>query len=64
MNELKDRTPTRVNTVIVLAIGTALALYFIVAGFGYATYGDEVDSDILVNYPGMVWCGVVGRSTE
>lgn len=28
-------------------------LYGVVAGFGYATFGDMVQSDILVNYPGM-----------
>ena len=51
VNELKQRTPSRVNSVIGLAIGTALLLYITVAGFGYETYGDEVESDILVNYP-------------
>jgi hypothetical protein len=52
---LKQRTPARVNTVIGLAIGTALLLYIVVAAFGYSTYGSEVESDILVNYPGQFY---------
>lgn len=50
-NELIDPSPQRINTVIVSAIGTAMVLYFIVSCFGYSTYGDNVESDILTNYP-------------
>jgi len=53
-NELRNRTPARVNIVIGGAIMTAISLYLIVASFGYSTYGDEVESDILVNYPGRI----------
>lgn len=42
----------RINNVVVSAIGTAMILYFIVSAFGYSTYGDNVESDILTNYPG------------
>eukprot|EP00602_Paraphysomonas_sp_CaronLab_P002598 CAMPEP_0185020326 /NCGR_PEP_ID=MMETSP1103-20130426/2919_1 /TAXON_ID=36769 /ORGANISM="Paraphysomonas bandaiensis, Strain Caron Lab Isolate" /LENGTH=453 /DNA_ID=CAMNT_0027551155 /DNA_START=88 /DNA_END=1449 /DNA_ORIENTATION=- len=50
-NELRNRTPSRVNMVIAAAIMTAIVLYLTVACFGYSTYGEEVESDILVNYP-------------
>ena len=50
-NEMERPTQSRVDTVIALSIGTAFFVYMIVAGAGYSTYGDEVESDILVNYP-------------
>lgn len=51
VNELKNPTIKRFNYVIYLSIATAFSLYSIVAGAGYATYGDEVESNILINYP-------------
>ena len=51
MNELRNPTQERVNSVLLPAIFFALCLYFIVAIGGYSTYGDEVKSDILENYP-------------
>lgn len=51
VNELRDPTPTRINIVITTAVGVALCVYFTAAGCGYVTFGSEVDSDILVNYP-------------
>jgi amino acid permease len=51
VNELKRPTIKRFNYVILLSIATAVALYCIVAGAGYATYGDAVESNILINYP-------------
>ena len=54
-NELKDPTPARMNAVIVLAIGAAMTLYFVVSCFGYSTYGGNVESDILTNYPGLIF---------
>lgn len=50
-NELVDPTINRINTVIVSAIGVAFVLYLMVGCFGYDTYGDNVESNILVNYP-------------
>ena len=41
----------RCNKVIGSALFTAMILYSIVAGAGYVTYGDMVQSDVLVNYP-------------
>lgn len=50
-NELRRPTQSRVDTVIFLAIGSALVLYLAVAIEGYRTYGTEVKGDILLNYP-------------
>ena len=51
VNELKRPTIKRFNLVIYISIATAVTLYAIVAGAGYATYGDAVESNILINYP-------------
>lgn len=51
VNELKRPTIRRFDRVIYLSIGTACSLYCIVAGAGYATYGDAVESNILISYP-------------
>lgn len=50
-NELKNPTVRRVDSVIASSIGMAFVLYMLVANCGYATYGDEVASDILESYP-------------
>ena len=39
---------------IFLSIGTALALYLAVAWSGLLTFGDSLQSDILLNYPQSV----------
>ena len=46
-------TIERCNKVIGSSLLTAMVLYGLVAGAGYLTYGDMVESNILVNYPGM-----------
>ena len=51
VNELRNPTIKRYNTVIYMSIATALVLYCVVAGAGYSTYGDNVESNILVSYP-------------
>lgn len=51
VNELKNATRKRVDTVFVSAILLALILYLVVAIEGYRTYGSEVKGDILLNYP-------------
>ena len=50
-NEISNRTQTKVDSVIFLSIGTALALYLAVAWSGLLTFGDSLQSDILLNYP-------------
>jgi amino acid permease len=51
VNELKNATQTRIDIVLVTAIGAALVLYLFVAVEGYRTYGSEVKGDLLLNYP-------------
>ena len=50
-NELRDITVFRVNRVVVSSVGTALVLFLVLAGVGYATFGSLVATDILVSYP-------------
>jgi len=51
VNELKVPTPTRVNTVVIASIGSSYCLYVIIALCGYFTFGSEVKSDLLLNFP-------------
>ena len=51
MNELKEPTQLRFDTVFALAMVVAFLLYAAVAAAGYSTFGDKVDSDVLVSYP-------------
>lgn len=51
VNELKKPTQQRVDTVFVFSIGCALLLYLVVSIEGYATYGNYVKGNILLNYP-------------
>lgn len=41
----------RVDRVTVMSLGTALAVYSLVAVAGFSTYGDAVESNILISYP-------------
>ena len=50
-NELYEPTTARVNVTIVASIGSAMVLYLIVSLCGYLTYGNDVGSDILEEYP-------------
>lgn len=51
VNEIQTPAISEVNKVIVGAIGVALILYIIICITGYNTFGDETNSDILLNYP-------------
>lgn len=51
VNEIQYRTQERINTVIVLSVGSALILFSVVAFEGYRTYGAYVKGDIVLNYP-------------
>ncbi len=51
VNELQNPTQPRMDSVFLGSIGAALCVYCVVAMFGYSTYGDQVEPDILVNYP-------------
>lgn len=52
VNEIKNPSIGRINLVIYLSIGSAFVMYLFVAIGGYATYGDSVDTDLLLSYPG------------
>ena len=58
-NELKNNTLSRLSIVIVNSITGCLIIYCAVGYCGYYTYGDEVEDDILVNYPEIVPVAVV-----
>lgn len=51
VNEIKDRSQMRLNGVISTAIGSALAVYLVVAIEGYRTYGSRMSGDLLLSYP-------------
>ena len=56
VNELKNPTMKRFNVVTNSAIFTACSLYIVVAACGYAIYGSEINADVLVSFPGTVYC--------
>ena len=51
VNEIRHRSQTRLNLVVVLVIGFALALFATIALEGYSTFGSKVMGDVLLNYP-------------
>jgi amino acid permease len=59
VNELKRPTIGRINTVIGLSVGTVTILYTVVIFCAYGTYGNNLHSDMLLNYPGLICYCVV-----
>jgi amino acid permease len=51
VRELKDPTPRRKGLVAAGAMSIALTMFLVVGTAGYLTFGDAVDSDILLSYP-------------
>lgn len=51
VNELRNPVQSRVDTVTVASLATALCVYILVAVAGFTTYGDNVESNILISYP-------------
>ena len=51
VNEIEQLSQRRVGIVIIIAIGSALVLFCVVAVEGYRTFGAFVRGDILLNYP-------------
>ena len=51
VNELRDPSIQRINSVFVASIATAVIVYIIMASAGYMAYGSTVKSNILVSYP-------------
>ena len=50
-NELKDNSMQRINKVIACCIGIVFVIYCAVGYFGYFSFGDLADSNILTMYP-------------
>jgi amino acid permease len=53
VNEIRNPTQKRIDGVSVASITTAFTIYMIVAIAGFYTYGDQVQSNILISYPSM-----------
>lgn len=51
VNELINPVQPRVDTVMVMSIGTAFSVFYTVAVTGFITYGAAVNSDVLQSYP-------------
>ncbi|RYP41973.1 hypothetical protein DL767_000604 [Monosporascus sp. MG133] len=51
LNELKDNSPPSIMGVITASIGSAAAVYVLVAVTGYMTFGNDVDGNIVSMYP-------------
>lgn len=51
VNELKNPTQERIDSVISASIGTACGVFLVAGLCGYITYGDLVTSDLLKSYP-------------
>lgn len=58
VNELRRPSQKRFDFVIKYSMLTACAIYLIVAACGYKTFGDKVESNILINYPNNVWTSI------
>ena len=51
VNEMQNGMQGRLNTVVILSIGFALGVFYLVAMEGYFTFGSNVRGDVLLNYP-------------
>lgn len=52
-NEMEAPTLKKLDDVWIYSILSALVLYIVVAVCGYSTYGENIKSDLLVNYPAV-----------
>ena len=48
---MRNPAQSRIDKVTVMSLGTALGVYTVVAVAGFMTYGDAVESNILISYP-------------
>ena len=48
----------RIDSIVCSVIGSAFTIYLIMGICGYSTYGSNVESDVLINYPknGLMSC--------
>jgi len=56
-NEMERPTRPRMLALYASALGTAMLLYLLVGGLGYATFGDAVAENILKSYPATLAVG-------
>lgn len=61
LNEIQDASPRRTTTVVTASIGTAAAIYVLVAITGYLTFGDNVIGNIIAQYVPNV-ASTIGRA--
>ena len=60
LNEMRRPTQVRVDSLFTWAIVTAGSSYIIYGSCGYATYGDSIRSDSIINYPANKLGAVIG----
>jgi len=60
-NEISSNTQERMNIVIASSIGSATAIYEIIAIFGYLTFGSRVGANIIAMYPSTSLFIAVGQ---
>jgi len=58
---LKNPTQWKMILVIVVSLILCFTLYVVTGLFGYLSYGEETDGDILLNYPALNYAALVGR---
>ena len=51
---MRNPAQSRIDKVTVMSLGTALGVYTLVAVAGFFTYGDAVESNILISYPSKI----------
>lgn len=61
LNEINNNSHFRTTSVVVSSIGTAAAIYILVAITGYLSYGDNVNGNIVSMYPPSV-ASTIGRA--
>ena len=63
LNELREPSQARIDSVILCSVGTAFTVFLVVGLSGYFTYGSLVSSDLLKSYPGtcysVLYCTVL-----
>lgn len=60
INEAKDKSPRKLNRLIFFAISFTTLLFIVVGLSGYLTFGDNVEGNIILQYPNT-WATWFGR---
>ncbi|KAM7187157.1 Transmembrane amino acid transporter domain containing protein [Naviculisporaceae sp. PSN 640] len=61
VNEIKDNSPKSLLTVIASSIGSAAAIYILVALTGYFTFGSNIQPNIIAMYPASL-ASTIGKA--